>query len=70
MSVRVEILFVWVPILASIGLVSWFWHKICREGLTFFQALSDRRFLMVFLYTGSLLAIYLSTFHFFYSGLT
>ena len=40
-----------------------------REELTLFAALLDRNFMLVFFYSGALLAIYLSTFHFFYFGL-
>ena len=69
MSPVVEIFFVWVPILSAIVFVGWFARKCSREGLGLLQVLLDRRFMMVFLYTGALLAIYLSTFHFFYHGL-
>jgi hypothetical protein len=55
--------------LGAIVFVGWFARKCAREGLGVLEVLLDRRFMMVFLYTGALLAIYLSTFHFFYQGL-
>lgn len=70
MSPLVEVVFVWVPIVGSVVFVCWFARKCSREGLRPLQVLLDRRFMMVFLYTGALLAIWLSTFHFFYQGLT
>lgn len=70
MSLTVEVLFVWLPIIASAVFVGWFAIRLLREGLAPSSVLLDRRFLMVFLYTGALLAIYLSTFRFFYVGLT
>lgn len=69
MSPAVELIFVWVPIAASITLVAWFTVRCLREGLSLKQLLLDRRFMTVFFYTGALLAIYLSTFRFFYLGL-
>ncbi len=69
MPPTVEIVFVWAPIAFSIGFVSWYLRRRIREGLTLFTALLDRNFMLVFFYSGALLAIYLSTFHFFYSGL-
>ncbi len=70
MSPLVEILFVWVPMAASVLFVLWFAYRCLCEGLSLTEMLIDRRFLTVFLYTGALLAIYLSTFHFFYFGIT
>ena len=69
MTPAVEVMFVWIPIAASIVFVVWFAFRCRNEGLTLFQMLIDRRFMTVFLYTGALLAIYLSTFRFFYFGL-
>ena len=69
MNPVVEVLFVWIPIIGSVVFVGWFARKCAREGLGVLEVLLDRRFMMVFLYTGALLAIYLSTFHFFYQGL-
>ncbi len=68
MSLAVELLFVWVPMICSVLFVAWFATKCYMEGLTPLQILIDRKFLMVFLYTGSLLAIYLSSLHFFFLG--
>ena len=70
MSTAVEFIFVWIPMVASIMFVTWFAYRCRCEGLTLLQTLIDRRFMKVFLYTGALLAIYLSTFHFFYFGLS
>ncbi len=70
MSLAVEVLFVWLPIAGSVSFVAWFWARMRREGFAPLQVLIDRRFLIVFLYTGALLAIYLSTFQFFYVGLS
>ena len=70
MSTPVEVFFVWLPILSSVVFVAWFARRMLREGIEPSKMLLDRRFLVVFLYTGALLAIYLSTFHFFYVGLT
>lgn len=68
MSPVVEILFVWVPILAAVVFVSWFLRRRIREGLTPMAALIDGKFMLVFFYSGALLSIYLATFQFFYSG--
>ncbi len=68
MPPAVEIVFVWAPIVLSVGFVSWYLRRRVREGLTLFAALLDRNFMLVFFYSGALLAIYLSTFHFFYFG--
>ena len=65
----VEIIFVWVPMIASVAFVTWFIRRCRREGMRALEILTDRRFMTVFFYTGALLAIYLSTFHFFYFGL-
>ena len=70
MSWPVEVIFVWFPIFGSLAFVAWFGVKVCRDGTAPVLVLFDRRFLTVFFYTGALLAIYLSTFHFFYVGLT
>lgn len=70
MSPVVEILFVWVPMVGSVAFVLWFAYRCRCEGLSLVETLISRRFIMVFLYTGSLLAIYLSSFHFFYFGIT
>ncbi|MDE0104415.1 MAG: hypothetical protein OXN89_18740 [Bryobacterales bacterium] len=70
MSWPVEVIFVWFPIVASVAFVVWFGVKMCLDGTAPVHVLVDRRFLTVFLYTGALLAIYLSSFHFFYVGLT
>ena len=70
MSPAVEIFFVWMPMIAAVAFVAMFARRCYREGLTLIQILTDRRFMTVFFYTGALLAIYLSTFHFFYFGLT
>ncbi len=69
MPPAVEITFVWVPMIGSIAFVLWFVHRCRCEGLSLAETVINRRFLMVFLYTGALLAIYLSTFHFFYFGI-
>ena len=69
MSPAVEFVFVWIPIAASIVFVVWFALRCRSEGLTLARMLIDRRFMTVFLYTGALLAIYLSTFRFFYFGI-
>lgn len=69
MSPVVEVVFVWIPIAASIVFVVSFALRCRNEGLTLLQMLLNRRFMTVFLYTGALLAIYLSTFRFFYFGL-
>ena len=69
MHPAVEIIFVWVPMIASVVFVVWFAQRCRREGLSALETMTDRRFMMVFFYTGALLAIYLSTFHFFYFGL-
>lgn len=69
MHPAVEIVFVWIPMIASVVFVVWFAQRCRREGLTALETLTDRRFMTVFFYTGALLAIYLSTFHFFYFGL-
>lgn len=69
MTPAVELAFVWTPIAASVTFVVWFAWRCLREGLSFMQMLIDRRFMTVFFYTGALLAIYLSTFRFFYLGL-
>ncbi len=68
MSTIVEILFVWVPIVATIVFVSWFLRRRIREGLTPLGAITDSKFMLVFFYSGALLSIYLATFQFFYSG--
>ncbi len=68
MSLVVEVLCVWLPIAGAVVFVAWFAGKCFREGLGVLQVLLDRRFMTVFLYTGALLAIYLSTFYFFYRG--
>ena len=70
MSPLVEVLFVWAPILGAIVFVAWFARKCFGEGLGVLEVLLDRRFMLVFFYTGALLAIYLSTFRFFYLGLS
>lgn len=69
MTPIVEIVFVWVPIIASIAFVVHFATRCRKDGLTPIQILLNRRFMIVFFYTGALLAIYLSTFRFFYFGL-
>lgn len=56
--------------IASLLFVVHFAGRCREEGLTVLQTLTDRRFMTVFFYTGALLAIYLSTFRFFYFGLT
>ena len=68
MTVVVEIVFVWAPIVLCVGFTGWYLRRRIREGLTFFAALLDRNFMLVFFYSGALLAIYLSIFHFFYFG--
>lgn len=70
MPPAVEIVFVWTPILLSAGFVGWYLRRRMRAGLALPAALLDRDFMLVFFYSGALLAIYLSTFHFFYFGLT
>lgn len=65
----VEIVFVWAPIVLSIVFVGWYFSRRIQEGLTPVETLSDRNFMLVFFYSGALLAIYLSTFYFFYFGL-
>ena len=69
MTPFVEVTFVWVPIVCAISFVAHFAKRCHKEGLTPVQILLDRRFMIVFFYTGALLAIYLSTFRFFYFGL-
>ena len=69
MSPLAEILFIWTPIVLTVVFVGHFVHRRVAEGLSALQVLSDPKFLMVFFYSGALLAIYLSTFHFFYTGL-
>ncbi len=69
MTPFVEIVFVWVPVVAAVALVAHFARRCRKDGLTPIQILIDRRFMIVFFYTGALLAIYLSTFRFFYFGL-
>ncbi len=69
MSPVIEILFVWLPMIGSVAFVLWFMYRCRCDGMSLYETLTDRRFLVVFLYTGALLAIYLSTFHFFYFGI-
>ena len=69
MTPAVEIIFVWAPMIGSVALVLWFAYRCRCQGMSLTEIVIDRRFLMVFLYTGALLAIYLSTFHFFYFGI-
>lgn len=66
MTLVAEIFGVWIPILASIVFVAAYAIRRLREGLTPLQVVFDRAFMLVFFYTGALLAIYLSTFRFFY----
>ena len=69
MPPTVEIAFVWVPTIASVAFVISIARRFRRDGRTALETLTDRKFMMVFFYTGALLAIYLSTFRFFYFGL-
>lgn len=64
-----EAVFVGLPILGAAWFVAWFAWRCFREGQTLVEILFDRRFLMVVFYTGSLLAIYLSSVHFFSLGI-
>ena len=68
MSPSIEVIFVWLPIIASVVFVIHFARRRLHEGLSLVQMLIDQKFLIVFLYSGSLLAIYLSCFYFFYLG--
>lgn len=69
MTPAIELVFVWIPIIASVTFVIWFARRCRREGLGIREMMIDRRFMTVFFYTGALLAIYLSTFRFFFYGL-
>ncbi len=60
-----EVLLVWLPIVASVWFVLWFGVRRWNEGLSLISVLIDRKFLTVFLYTGALLAIFLSCVRFF-----
>ncbi len=62
----VEVLFVWIPMICSVLFVCYYTRRRLRDGLSFFEVLTDRNFLIVFFYTGALLSIYLSCFYFFY----
>ena len=66
MSPTVEGVFVWFPMACAVLFVGHYARRRLREGLSAWQVLTDRNFLIVFLYTGALLAIYLSCFYFFY----
>lgn len=66
MSLAVEAIFVWFPMMCSALFVGHYARRRLREGLSVLGVLTDRNFLIVFLYTGALLAIYLSCFYFFY----
>lgn len=68
MSPVAEIVLVWVPMACSAAFVAWFAWRCYREGMSPLEIMLDRRFLTVFLYSGALLAIYLSSLHFFYVG--
>ena len=68
MSPVEEVLLVWIPMGGAIWFVAWFAWRCYREGQAPAKILLDRRFLTVLLYTGALLAIYLSSIHFFYVG--
>lgn len=68
MSPLAEVLLVWVPMGCAAAFVAWFAWRCYREGQTPLEIMLDRRFLTVFLYSGALLAIYLSSLHFFYVG--
>lgn len=68
MSPVAEVLLVWVPMGCTAAFVAWFAWRCYREGQTPLEIMLDRRFLTVFLYSGALLAIYLSSLHFFYVG--
>lgn len=50
----------------SVLFVGHYTRRRLRDGLSFFEVLKDRSFLIVFFYTGALLSIYLSCFYFFY----
>ena len=65
MSPTVEGTFVWFPMACAVLFVGYYTRRRLREGLSIWEVLTDRDFLIVFLYTGALLAIYLSCFHFF-----
>ena len=69
MTPAVEVIFVWLPMIAAVVFVLWFAYRRRCEGLGVIETLIDRKFMTVFLYSGALLAIYLSTFRFFYFGL-
>lgn len=70
MSPVAEVVLVWVPMGCAAIFVAWFaWRCYC-EGQSLFEIMLDRRFLTVFMYTGALLAIYLSSIYFFYVGAT
>jgi len=64
-----EAVFVWFPTIGAAAFVAWFAWRCYREGVPPLRILLDRRFLMVFVYTGALLAIYLSSVWFFTMGL-
>ena len=64
-----EAVFVWFPTLGAAGFVAWFAWRCYREGVPLLRILIDRRFLTVFLYSGALLAIYLSSVWFFLMAL-
>lgn len=66
MSPTVEVIFVWLPMACAVLFVGHYARRRLREGLSVWKVLTDRDFLTVFLYTGALLAIYLSCFHFFF----
>lgn len=66
MSLAVETIFVWLPMIGSALFVGHYARRRLREGLSVLEVLTDRNFLIVLLYTGALLAIYLSCFYFFY----
>lgn len=66
MSPAVELVCVWVPLALGVAFVCRYGLRRVREGLSPLMVLMDRNFLVVFLYTGALLSIYLSCLYFFY----
>ena len=64
-----EVVLVWFPTIGGAAFVAWFAWRCYREGVPPSRILIDRRFMMVFLYTGALLAIYLSSVWFFFLAL-
>ncbi len=66
MSPAVELVCVWAPLALGAAFVCRYGLRRVREGLSPLMVLTDRNFLVVLLYTGALLSIYLSCLYFFY----